>query len=221
MVGPAAASSSAPALAAHALHRTFLSLPVLSRSWAHSLSKQPFALVRRFVETAVRPSIHARESFLAAHGLEKGRWSPEELAVKPSVQAGEISATYIRDETRITMKMKFPQDFPLSHVEVECASKLGIPEVKWRRWVLQIVQLVSMQDGSAVDAVLRWKANLDKEFDGIEPCPVCYSVLHPKSAALPTLGCRTCKNRFHPLCLQTWFKTSGKLKCVVCQQPWE
>merc|ERR1712194_948917 len=40
------------------------------------------------------------------------------------------------------------------------------------------------------DALL-WKENVDKEFEGVEPCPVCYSVLHVKSHKLPNLECKT------------------------------
>jgi hypothetical protein len=82
-----------------------------------------------------------------------------------------------------------------------------------------IIQLLSMQDGTVLDALLMWKKNVEKELDGIEPCPICYSILHPKSMSLPKLKCPTCNNKFHNQCLFTWFKSSGKSKCVVCQQP--
>ena len=63
------------------------------------------------------------------------------------------------------------------------------------------------------------KSNLEKEFDGVEPCPICYCILHPKTFSLPALTCPTCNNKFHSTCLYTWFKSSGKSKCVICQQP--
>lgn len=207
------------ALAAYALQRTATVLPVLTKHWFHGLPRSNRAVFARFATLAIRPALCAREAAIIRRGETRGLWSDEELVMKPSISGGEVTATYIKDESRITMRIKFPEDYPLSNVEVECVSKLGLPEGKWRRWVLQIVQSVSMQDGSACDAVQRWKRNMDKEFDGIEPCPICYSVLHPKNAALPTLGCPTCKNKFHPLCLHTWFATSKKSKCVVCQQP--
>lgn len=76
-----------------------------------------------------------------------------------------------------------------------------------------------MQDGSIVDAVLMWKNNVEKELEGVEPCPICYSILHPKTLNLPHLCCTTCNNKFHSTCLYQWFKSSGKSKCVICQQP--
>lgn len=33
---------------------------------------------------------------------------------------------------------------------------------RWRQWVLQIVTLLSLQDGSVLDAVMLWKKNVDK-----------------------------------------------------------
>lgn len=45
-----------------------------------------------------------------------------------------------------------------------------------------------------------------REFEGVEPCPICYSTLHPKTMALPSLQCHTCNNKFHSPCLFTWFK---------------
>ena len=59
-----------------------------------------------------------------------------------------------------------------------------------------------------------------QEFEGIEPCVICYSTLHPRDMSLPTLVCKTCKNRFHPSCLYKWFQTSHKHLCPLCQQAW-
>ena len=51
-------------------------------------------------------------------------------------------------------------------MEVDCTKKMGIAEGRWRRWILQIIQLLSNQDGSVLDAILLWKKNVDKEFEG-------------------------------------------------------
>jgi hypothetical protein len=62
--------------------------------------------------------------------------------------------------------------------------------------------LLSNQDASVLDAILLWKKNVDKEFEGLEPCPICYSILHPKNLTLPSLECQTCQNKFHPVIVQ-------------------
>jgi hypothetical protein len=75
------------------------------------------------------------------------------------------------------------------------------------------------QDGTLLDALTLWKENLDKEFEGLEPCPICYSVIHITNHGIPRFACSTCKNKFHSACLQTWFRSSNKNNCPMCQQP--
>ena len=84
---------------------------------------------------------------------------------------------------------------------------------------MQMIHSLSMQHGSVVDVIALWKRNVDKELEGVEPCPICFSILHPKLMSLPSLTCKTCDNKFHSPCLHKWFQTSGKSNCVLCQQP--
>lgn len=126
-----------------------------------------------------------------------------------------------KDECSMEVVIRLPRGFPLVNVEVECRQRLGVTEHRWRRWVLQIVTMLSTQDGSVMDAVALWKENVDKEFEGLEPCPICYSVLHPKVYTLPSCTCHTCKNKFHKHCLHKWFQTSHQSKCPLCQQPFD
>jgi hypothetical protein len=72
---------------------------------------------------------------------------------------------------------------PCAHVTDRCAS------VGWR------------QNGTIVDALMLWKADADRVFAGVEPCPVCYSVAHAGDRSLPKVTCRTCRHRFHAACL--------------------
>tara|TARA_A100001015_G_C14854834_1_gene657933 strand:- start:429 stop:977 length:549 start_codon:yes stop_codon:yes gene_type:complete len=144
------------------------------------------------------------------------------LTITGSIHSGEIRALYIRDEgeSKVEIVLKLLPSYPLTLATVEFTRKIGIDESRWRRWQLQIMQSLSRQGhGSVVDAILIWKNNVTKEFKGIEPCPVCYCILHPKTAVLPKLECPTCHHKFHNICLMHWFKTSGKNKCVLCQQP--
>jgi hypothetical protein len=174
-----------------------------------------------FVSLAVRPALLTREVRMIDKAKDAGRWSPDDMELKYSrlVQSGELGVVFCKDESRIESKIKLPLLYPLKKVEVQTLSSLGISQHKWRRWGLQVIQLLSSQDGTLIDGALLWKANMDKEFEGVEPCPICYSVLHHKTLSLPHLACPTCKNRFHTSCLGTWFKQSGKNKCPICQQP--
>jgi hypothetical protein len=208
-------------LAIYSIFRTICSLPAVVRGYwssdeCHRVQKLKLS---RFIEERVRSSLIAREISLIALSIKNEKWNTQELQVKGSLTSGEVTATYIRDETSIEIKIALPNSYPLKNVEVMCTSRIGVIDGRWRRWVLQITQLLSSQDGSIVEAVLMWKKNIEKEFEGVEACPICYCVLHTKSLCLPTLECPTCKNKFHSSCLFKWFTSSGKSKCVLCQQP--
>lgn len=207
-------------LAVYALFRTVCTLPAMFRTfWSDDCTRLQKTRLSKFVEERVRESLMKREVALIATSSAAGRWDAEEFAVRGSVVSGEVTAVLSKEETTVEIKVKLPPSYPLKIVEVACTSRIGVSDGRWRRWVLQIIQLLGMQDGSVVDAVLMWKCNIEKELEGVEPCPICYCTLHTKTLSLPSMACPTCNNKFHSPCLSTWFKSSGKSKCVICQQP--
>ena len=80
--------------------------------------------------------------------------------------------------------------------------------------------LLRASNGALGAALQLWRANVEREFEGVEPCPICYMCIHAGSSALPRLPCRQCRNRFHSACLYNWFTTSNKSNCPVCQTVW-
>ena len=132
-------------------------------------------------------------------------------------------ARYLKDEVTLEMTMKLPLCYPLKGIDVSCYNRSsgggGVSEGKWRRWELQMRNLLNQSDEGLGSAISLWIHNLDREFEGVEPCPICYSILHNKLHVLPNLTCRTCKNKFHSSCLYKWFSSSQKNKCPLCQQP--
>eukprot|EP00804_Cyclotella_cryptica_P003277 CCRYP_010525-RA/>CCRYP_010525-RA protein AED:0.01 eAED:0.01 QI:921/1/1/1/1/1/3/599/1584 len=199
-----------------AVFRTIESLPTLVKSWFHDdcprYSQQKLIT---FVENKVAPETLQRELVRIKDATSFG-----DMSVSGSAVSREVVATYQQDECQLSVTIRIPSTFPLRNVEVDCQKTLGIAEKRWRRWALNIMMMLNNQDGSILDALLLWKENVDKEFDGVEPCPVCYSVLCIKTHSMPNLQCKTCNNRFHSLCLHKWFQSSGKSNCVLCQQPW-
>jgi hypothetical protein len=201
-------------IAATVYLRTALLFPSLVRSWyVDDCSPSLRHRVGRFTEKFVSPALVARE-------VATVRCNPLEMTVRASTVTREVSACYMKDECTLEMTIKLPPAYPLHCVEVCCTRRLGISEDRWRRWVLQIVTLLSIRDGSVLDAVLFWKRCVDREFEGMEPCVICYCTLHPKTMALPTQVCRTCSNGFHSECLYKWFNSSHKSQCPLCQQQW-
>jgi hypothetical protein len=203
-------------LASYAIFRTIGVFPTIAKHWwdmgCPNYMTQP---IRDFVESSVSPEILRRELYRMKQTSSFG-----EMNVKGSLMSREVTATYVQDDFTLTVVIKIPLSFPFRRAEVDCSKTYGVPESRWKRWALQITQMLNNQGGTLSDALLLWKENVDKEFEGVEPCPVCYSVLHVKTHKLPSVECNTCHNRFHMDCLSQWFRSSGKSNCVICQQPW-
>eukprot|EP00531_Pseudo-nitzschia_arenysensis_P008966 CAMPEP_0116139576 /NCGR_PEP_ID=MMETSP0329-20121206/13386_1 /TAXON_ID=697910 /ORGANISM="Pseudo-nitzschia arenysensis, Strain B593" /LENGTH=1831 /DNA_ID=CAMNT_0003634629 /DNA_START=36 /DNA_END=5531 /DNA_ORIENTATION=+ len=203
-------------LAARVIFRSVEVFPTLSKNWWDSTCpKYLTTTVREFVEKEVSPDIlkDAIKSIQNASAFG-------DMSVQGGSITREVSATYVQDDFTLSVLVKLPLSFPFRRAEVDCSKTLGVPAHRWKRWSLQITQMLNNQGGTLKDALLLWKENVDKEFEGVEPCPICYSVLHVKSHKLPNLECNTCHNQFHTDCLYEWFKSSGKSACPICQQAW-
>jgi len=198
------------------LFQTVEVTPSLSRRWWEEYCPKVYINdFQSFVERHIAPEILKRE-------LDRIRDDDfGDMSVKSSSVSREVTATYDQDDFALQVRIEVPHAFPLRSAWVDCSRTLGVPPERWKRWQLQIKQMLNNQGGTLRDALLLWKDNVDKEFAGVEPCPVCYSVLHVKTHKLPSLQCKTCANCFHFDCLTQWFRSSGKNQCVLCQQPWQ
>ena len=71
---------------------------------------------------------------------------------------------------------------------------------QWMKWMLQLLTfinsqaqqprhrwpaLTAAQNGSILDGLLLWKSNIDKYFEGVEECAICYSIIHGTNCQLP------------------------------------
>ena len=201
------------------LFHTVEVFPTLSRSWwEEDCPKALSATVSKFVQLMVAPETFRRELERINGAMMKSVTG--EMTVKGSTVSREVTATYQQDECTLSIAIQIPHNFPFRSVDVDGRKTLGVSESRFKRWALQMRQILNNQDGTLLDALMLWKRYVEKEFEGVEPCPVCYSVLAVKTHELPNLQCKTCANTFHSSCLQKWFTSSGKSHCVVCQQPW-
>lgn len=57
------------------------------------------------------------------------------------------------------------------------------------------------KNGSIRDGIMSWKSNVDKAFEGVEECYICFSIVHSSNYDLPKRSCKTCHKKFHSLCL--------------------
>eukprot|EP00538_Stauroneis_constricta_P006138 CAMPEP_0119572450 /NCGR_PEP_ID=MMETSP1352-20130426/44628_1 /TAXON_ID=265584 /ORGANISM="Stauroneis constricta, Strain CCMP1120" /LENGTH=1761 /DNA_ID=CAMNT_0007622135 /DNA_START=8 /DNA_END=5289 /DNA_ORIENTATION=- len=203
-------------LAELVIFRTIEVFPALSKVWWEmDCPKAYVARIKEFVIAHVSPEILRRELRRIQRTVAFG-----EMAVIGSLATREVVASYAQDDFKLSVAIRLPLAFPFVSAEVDCSKTYGISESRWKRCSLMIKMMLNSQGGTLQDALAFWKENVDKEFEGVEPCPVCYSVLHVKTHKLPNLQCNTCQHRFHVDCLSQWFRSSGKNACVLCQQPW-
>lgn len=191
-------------------------LPSYVRTWFTSLRDRSLSYsIESFTRTWCSPPLLLDEFSQVKDSV----YADETFTVSVNRSAYEIIATYKKEETGIDLVIRLPSCYPLRHVEVECTRSLGISEVKCRKWLLSLTSFVRNQNGAVAEAIRTWKNNFDKEFEGVEECPICYSILHTSNHGLPRLACKTCKHKFHGACLYKWFSTSNKSTCPLCQTP--
>lgn len=227
-----------------AFARALQRLPALSRQHVtNNLDRGTAFRVESFVRTKISPLLIAAEirkvkdwgafgggrsyaragsssasaSVPAPATSEIGADGEGELNARGSVAGREVWATYTFSDVTLEIGMRLPDVFPLSTVEVEARSRVGMSEARWRKTLFAMTTLLGAKDGTLAEAVELWRRNLDKRFQGAEECPICYSVLHLTTAALPRMQCRTCKNLFHSECLCKWFTKSNSSACPLCR----
>ncbi|KAJ3688315.1 hypothetical protein LUZ61_017479 [Rhynchospora tenuis] len=191
-------------------------LPSYVRGWFTSLRDRSLSMaIEAYTKTWCSPPLVSDE----LSQVKDSVIADENFSVSVSRSANEIVATYKKEETGMDLVIRLPASYPLRHADVECARSLGISEVKQRKWLLSLTTFIRNQNGAIAEAIRIWKTNFDKEFEGVEECPICYSILHTTNHSLPRLACKTCKHKFHSACLYKWFSTSHKSTCPLCQTP--
>ncbi|XP_024020214.1 E3 ubiquitin-protein ligase listerin isoform X1 [Morus notabilis] len=191
-------------------------LPAYVREWFNSLrDRSTSSLIESFTRAWCSPYLIANE----LSQIKKNKFADENFSVSVSKSANEAVATYTKDETGMDLVIRLPASYPLRPVDVDCTRNLGISDVKQRKWLMSMMSFVRNQNGALAEAIGIWKRNFDKEFEGVEECPICYSVIHTANNSLPRLACKTCKHKFHSACLYKWFSTSHKSTCPLCQSP--
>ncbi|NXW03176.1 LTN1 ligase, partial [Fregetta grallaria] len=138
--------------------------------------------------------------------------------VKARSAAREVIATYSVDDIFIELIIQLPSNYPLGSITVESGKRVGVAVQQWRNWMLQLSTYLTHQNGSIMEGLSLWKNNVDKRFEGVEDCMICFSVIHGSNYSLPKKACRTCKKKFHSACLYKWFTSSNKSTCPLCRE---
>ncbi|XP_054611847.1 E3 ubiquitin-protein ligase listerin [Dunckerocampus dactyliophorus] len=203
-----------PHLACSVYYSTVQDLPAMVRLWWNSQEKRVSGAVEKFTTKHVSPVLSAAE-ISSVHGSMQ---MFDSMTVKARSAAREVIATYSVDDIFIELVIQLPQNYPLGSIVVESGRRVGVSVQQWRNWMLQLSTYLTHQNGSIMEGLALWKNNVDKRFEGIEDCMICFSVIHGSNYSLPKKACRTCKKKFHSACLYKWFTSSNKSTCPLCRE---
>ena len=191
-------------------------LSVQAREWFNNLrEKSMLKRIEWYMAEVVTPSLLRGE-------LENIKRSQDKYEgdLRVRVMSNEVIAEYIIDESSLELVIKLPPIFPLRCVKVECSRSVGISALRLRKLLLSITAFLANRNGTLLEAVDYWKENIAKEFEGMEECPICYSIVHATNHSIPKMKCKTCRKQYHRTCLHKWFSSSHKSNCPMCQTPW-
>ncbi|KAM6985180.1 LOW QUALITY PROTEIN: E3 ubiquitin-protein ligase listerin [Aplochiton taeniatus] len=203
-----------PHVACSVYYSTVQDLPAMVRLWWTSQEKRVSTAVDQFTSKHVSPALCAQE----ISSVHTSTQTFHSMTVKARSAAREVVATYSVDDIYIELVIQLAPDHPLGALSVECGRRVGVAVQQWRNWMLQLSTFLTHQNGSIMEGLALWKNNVDKRFEGVEDCMICFSVIHGTNYSLPKKACRTCKKKFHSACLYKWFTTSNKSTCPMCRE---
>ncbi|KAG1837363.1 hypothetical protein DFJ58DRAFT_863015 [Suillus subalutaceus] len=206
-------------LAAHIYHRALLTVPALIRAWISDCSdRQLLSRVVDYTASYFSPGIIRAELAQVRQADPSSELhTTENLVIKVSPSAGEVTASYTVDDQVLELSLRLPNDWPLHRLDIRDTKMVGVSEDRWRAWVLGVQQIVWQQNGRIVDGLTLFTKNVTLHFAGQVECAICYSIISVMDSSLPQKPCKTCKNRFHASCLYKWFKSSHSSSCPLCR----
>ncbi|KAG2377623.1 hypothetical protein C9374_009139 [Naegleria lovaniensis] len=190
-------------------------LPLFVRTWFNDCNDTIAIdwIQKRFLEV-YSPAIVKEE----ISKIKKSDALTKSLGAKISM-GNQIIAKYEQDEVVLKLTIKIPDLYPLKALQIESDEHSAVNESKYRKWILKMTTMLFSQvtSNGVSDVLMLWKDNLEKYFSGVEPCPICYSVVSGRDHQLPKIECKVCHNKFHGACLYRWFSTSGNQSCPMCR----
>lgn len=190
---------------------TLLNLPASVRQWWANTDTRTAHIVERLTSDYL--SAHLCNQELSAVAQHETTFKKMVIKVLKSIRT--VKAIYTVDEAQMELLITLPTNYPLGGPDVQCNREIGGSSHK--QWLMQLKMCVLHQNGRIWDGLSLWNHNLDKKFDGVEECYICFAVLHPGTYQLPKLSCHTCRKKFHSACLYKWFSTSNKSTCPICR----
>lgn len=209
-------------------------IPAVVRKWWHSLNSRDAQIVEKITQNYVSPILcHQDLTVLTTRKEKDGK---DNMHIRVLIQAREIFATYTLEEAKMELSICLPPNYPLGAIKINSTKHIA-GKLQAREIVKQLSIYLTHQNGRLYDGISLWKRNLDRKYEGVEECYVCYSVINQETCQLPRLTCKTCKKKFHSKlyyllgssiglslidsllgnCLYKWFTSSNKSTCPLCR----
>ena len=186
-------------------------LPVLLREWFSSTGSRRQATEIEGRVRRLSPFVVARE-LKAVADYNAAAEKDDEFEV--TVSLGQVHAKYTKEDDSLEMVFDFPPSYPLKPIETIVPKCVGFSEAQWKVNQLAVISVIRSQDATVLDACKLWREICQKHLDGVELCPICYSLF--QGTQIPNLSCPQCHNKFHSICMAKWFKESSKTTCPLC-----
>ena len=130
-------------LAAHLYYRALLIVPSLIRSWlSECRDRQLLNRVSTYTAAHFSPAIIRTELTEVKDPDAAAELADENLSIKVANAVNEVTASYAVDEYQLGLTVKLPSDYPLHGIEIRDNKPVGVPEDRWRAWVLGVQQIM-------------------------------------------------------------------------------
>ncbi|KAG7124989.1 E3 ubiquitin-protein ligase listerin like [Verticillium longisporum] len=209
-------------LLVHLYYLNLKYIPGLFRAWyIECRSKQTKIAVEAWMIKYFSPLIISEvldEVAVWASSQEAPAADENELVVKVSPTAKEITAGYEVDESLASIAIRVPAGYPLEGVNVVGLNRVAVNERKWQSWLMTTQGVITFSNGSIIDGLTTFRRNIVGALKGQSECAICYSIISTDKK-MPDKKCSTCKNLFHRTCLYKWFQSSNQNTCPLCRNP--
>jgi hypothetical protein len=140
-------------LGSHLFYRTLVTIPSAMRTYYESLKDRQLSLsLVAFVSRHFSPVIIAHEFSALREPGAMATLTEEGLNVRiaqgggatvAGAGAAEAIASYVVDEQPMEIGIRLPAEFPLKGVDVRDLRRVGVPENKWRGWLMSVQQTIT------------------------------------------------------------------------------
>lgn len=169
-------------------------IPAVVRKWWHASSTRKAQLVEKVTQNYVSPILCQQDLTVLTSKKEKD--GKDNMQIRVLMQSREVFATYSLEEAKMELSISLPSNYPLGAIKIDSTKHIA-GKLQAREIVKQLSIYLTHQNGRLYDGISIWKRNLDRKYEGVEECYVCYSVINQDTCQLPRLTCKTCKKKFH------------------------